>query len=187
MFDSLVDATTGTIRWQQRLGGNFSASPLAADGRIYFLDEDGKTTVIKPGREFKELAMKQPIKWDEAAWLKDQDFIKAMIHREIDVDLFGVAAAYQNLAKRDPQLQFALTQFPEAVQLLELSRQSTARRASANPESRNAPSGENTSAARPGPRRLPGARAGWSCSRRRCRNAHGPLRRSRSGAGTGRR
>ena len=53
------------------------------------------------------------------------EFIKAMIRREIDVDLFGVATAYQNLAKRDPQLQFALTLFPEAQQLLELSRQST--------------------------------------------------------------
>jgi carboxyl-terminal processing protease len=80
--------------------------------------------------EFKELAMKQPIKWDEAAWQKDQDFIKAMIRREIDVDLFGVANAYLNLAKRDPQMQFALAQFPEAQQLLELSKQSTSRRAS---------------------------------------------------------
>ena len=81
--------------------------------------------------EFKELAMKSPIKWDEAAWQKDQDFIKAMIRREIDVDLFGVATAYLNLAKRDPQLQFALTQFGEAQQLLEMSRQATtARRAS---------------------------------------------------------
>ena len=81
--------------------------------------------------EFKELAMKEPIKWDEAAWNKDQDFIRAMIHREIDVDVFGVAAAYRNLARRDPQLQFALMQFGEAQQLLEMSRQSTtARRAS---------------------------------------------------------
>ena len=80
--------------------------------------------------EFKELAMKEPIKWDEAAWEKDQAFIKAMIRREIDVDLFGIAASYLNLAKRDPQLQFALTQFAEAQQLLEMSRQSTtARRA----------------------------------------------------------
>jgi carboxyl-terminal processing protease len=81
--------------------------------------------------EFKELAMKEPIKWDEAAWQKDQDFIRAMIRKEIDTDLFGVASAYLNLAKRDPQLQFAMTQFGEAQELLELSRQSsTARRAS---------------------------------------------------------
>ena len=53
-----------------------------------------------------------------------------MIHREIDVDLFGVAAAYKNLAKHDPQLQYALMQFPEAQQLLELSRKTPGRRAS---------------------------------------------------------
>ena len=52
----VVDATTGAIHWQQRLGGNFSASPVFADGRIYFLGEDGVATVIAPGREFKRLA-----------------------------------------------------------------------------------------------------------------------------------
>ena len=79
--------------------------------------------------EFKSLAQKTPVKWDEAAWNQDIEFIKAMIQREIDVDLFGVATAYKNLARRDPQLQFALTQFPEAQQLLELSRKTPARRA----------------------------------------------------------
>ena len=44
-----------------------------------------------------------------------------MIRYEIDLDLFGVDAARTNLAKSDPQLQFALTLFPEAEQLLELS------------------------------------------------------------------
>jgi carboxyl-terminal processing protease len=80
--------------------------------------------------EFKELAKKSPVKWDEAAWTKDIEFIKAMIRREIDVDLFGMATAYLNMAKRDPQLQFAITQFGEAQQLLDMSRQSTSRRAS---------------------------------------------------------
>jgi carboxyl-terminal processing protease len=78
--------------------------------------------------EFKALAQKSPIKWDEAAWQKDIEFIKAMLQREIDVDLFGVSTAYKNLAKRDPQLQFALTQFPDAQQLLEMSK-APARRA----------------------------------------------------------
>jgi hypothetical protein len=80
--------------------------------------------------EFKELAKKSPVKWDEAAWEKDLEFTRAMIRREIDVDLFGMATAYLNLAKRDPQLQFAIAQFAEAQQLLDMSRQSTARRAS---------------------------------------------------------
>jgi outer membrane protein assembly factor BamB len=51
-----LDAKTGSIHWQQRLGGNFSASPVFADGRIYFLSEEGVTTVIAPGKEFRRLA-----------------------------------------------------------------------------------------------------------------------------------
>ena len=52
-----LDARTGTILWQQRLGGNYSASPVAADGRIYFLAEEGVATVIAPGKEFRRLAV----------------------------------------------------------------------------------------------------------------------------------
>jgi outer membrane protein assembly factor BamB len=56
---SCLDATTGETRWQQRLDGNFSASPVFADGRIYFLSEDGVATVILPGKEFRKLATNQ--------------------------------------------------------------------------------------------------------------------------------
>ena len=51
-----VDAKTGETIWQERLGGNFSASLLLADGRIYMLDEDGRCLVIAPGKEYKLLA-----------------------------------------------------------------------------------------------------------------------------------
>ena len=54
-----VDARTGTIHWQQRLEGNFSASPVYADGRIYFLSEEGVTTAIEPATTFKRLAVSQ--------------------------------------------------------------------------------------------------------------------------------
>jgi outer membrane protein assembly factor BamB len=53
---SCVDAKTGEMRFQQRLAGNFSASPVFADGRIYVLSEEGVTTVFAPGRQFKVLA-----------------------------------------------------------------------------------------------------------------------------------
>ena len=53
---SCLDARTGTVIWQQRLGGTYSASPVFADGRIYFLAEQGVTTVIAPGKEFRRLA-----------------------------------------------------------------------------------------------------------------------------------
>jgi outer membrane protein assembly factor BamB len=53
---SCLDAATGGTRWVERLGGEYSASPVFADGRIYFQSEDGVTTVIAPGRAFHRLA-----------------------------------------------------------------------------------------------------------------------------------
>ena len=53
---SCLDATTGEQYWQERVLGNYSASPVYADGRIYFLSEEGVTTVIAPGKEFRSLA-----------------------------------------------------------------------------------------------------------------------------------
>ena len=41
-----VNARTGEIHWSERLSGAFSASPVYADGRIYFLSEKGETVVI---------------------------------------------------------------------------------------------------------------------------------------------
>jgi hypothetical protein len=43
-----------------------------------------------------------------------------MIRFEIDVDLFGIEVARRNLARQDPQLQYALTLFPEAEALMRL-------------------------------------------------------------------
>lgn len=53
---SCVEAKTGEVVWTARVGGNFSASPLAAGGRIYLFSEEGKTTVIEAGRSYKVLA-----------------------------------------------------------------------------------------------------------------------------------
>jgi outer membrane protein assembly factor BamB len=55
-----LKADTGELVWQERVGGNFSASPVAAAGRIYFLGDNGETTVIAAGPEFKVLA-KNPL------------------------------------------------------------------------------------------------------------------------------
>ena len=53
---SCLDVATGKIHWQQRVPGNYSASPVFADNRIYFLSEEGVATVIAPGKEFRRLA-----------------------------------------------------------------------------------------------------------------------------------
>jgi outer membrane protein assembly factor BamB len=54
-----LDAASGAQVWQHRFGGNFSASPIAADGKIYFTSREGVTTVIRPGRPYDELARNQ--------------------------------------------------------------------------------------------------------------------------------
>ena len=54
-----IDAKTGEELWRARLGGNYSASPIYADGRIYFLSEEGESIVIAPGRQLKHLATNQ--------------------------------------------------------------------------------------------------------------------------------
>ena len=46
-----LDARTGAAVWTRRLGGDFSSSPLYADGRIYVGNRDGDTFVIDPGAE----------------------------------------------------------------------------------------------------------------------------------------
>jgi outer membrane protein assembly factor BamB len=42
--------------FQERVGGVFSASPVAADGKIYFLSENGETIVLAAGRTPRVLA-----------------------------------------------------------------------------------------------------------------------------------
>jgi len=53
---SCVEAKTGQLVWTSRLDGSYSASPVSAEGRIYFVSEEGKATVIEAGREFKVIA-----------------------------------------------------------------------------------------------------------------------------------
>jgi outer membrane protein assembly factor BamB len=51
-----LDAKTGEEVWHARVPDSYSASPIAAEGRVYFFSEDGRTTVIEAGRTFKVLA-----------------------------------------------------------------------------------------------------------------------------------
>lgn len=51
-----ADAKTGKVHWNERLGGGFSASPVYADGKIYFQNEEGVGCVLKAGKTFDLLA-----------------------------------------------------------------------------------------------------------------------------------
>jgi outer membrane protein assembly factor BamB len=51
------DGGSGKIVWTARLRGTrFTASPIAANGLVYFLNEAGETSVLEPGPTFKLLA-----------------------------------------------------------------------------------------------------------------------------------
>jgi outer membrane protein assembly factor BamB len=55
------DARTGERFYRARVGGggSFCASPIAADGRLYFSNEDGDVIVVRAGRTYEELAKNQ--------------------------------------------------------------------------------------------------------------------------------
>ncbi|MCX7871986.1 MAG: PQQ-binding-like beta-propeller repeat protein [Verrucomicrobiae bacterium] len=56
---SCLDSKTGQERWRERIGGNYSASPIFADGKIYFFSEEGKTTVISASDKFEVIGTNQ--------------------------------------------------------------------------------------------------------------------------------
>ena len=78
-----VNAKTGAPIWTKRISGNFAASPLFADGKLYFSSQEGKTTVVRPGREYDEITvnsldgqlMASPAVLDESLLLRSQSHL----------------------------------------------------------------------------------------------------------------
>ena len=56
---SCLDARSGAVHWTQRLPGSYSASPVFAEGRVYYFAQDGKTTVTRAGKQYERLAENQ--------------------------------------------------------------------------------------------------------------------------------
>ena len=76
------DALTGKLHWNQRLGKHHSASPVCADGRLYFTDDDGNTFVVKAATKF-EVIEKNPIGeacYASPAFSKGQIFLRGSKH-----------------------------------------------------------------------------------------------------------
>lgn len=55
-FLTCLDAATGQTIWTERIGGKYAASPIYADGRLYFFSQTGTALVLKPGRSCEVLA-----------------------------------------------------------------------------------------------------------------------------------
>lgn len=54
-----ADAKTGARLFQGRTGNLYSAAPIAGDGKVYFVSENGETVVLKASREFEILSRNQ--------------------------------------------------------------------------------------------------------------------------------
>lgn len=75
---TVMEAATGKPVWQKRLGGEFSASPILADGRIYVSNQTGDTFVLSASDPYDMLAtntlddgcMASPAVFDGAVYLR---------------------------------------------------------------------------------------------------------------------
>jgi outer membrane protein assembly factor BamB len=81
-FASCFEARTGKRLWMERLGPHHSASPVAAEGRLYFVDGEGTTHVVKAGPAF-ELVARNPLGEEccaSPAISRGQIFIRTLHH-----------------------------------------------------------------------------------------------------------
>jgi len=53
---SCLDAVSGELVWQERLPGDYWASPLLANGHIYCFSKSGQVSVLRAGRRFQRVS-----------------------------------------------------------------------------------------------------------------------------------
>src|SRR5690606_24056490 len=91
-----IDLETGKVVWRGRIGGlRYQASPVIADGKVYYLSLEGLCTVTQEGREFNVLSQNTipgdfyatPAVSDGAIFLRDRARVYAI------ASLTGDAAA----------------------------------------------------------------------------------------------
>lgn len=83
------EALSGKLVWSERLGGNYSASPLATRDRLYCFSESGNAVVIAADRTFRRLAdnpldtgcMASPAAAGEALWVRTQTHLYRLEER----------------------------------------------------------------------------------------------------------
>jgi outer membrane protein assembly factor BamB len=86
---SAYNALTGERIYQERLPSTFSASPIAADGKLYLSSEDGDVFVVKAGPKFELLStnamgqalMATPAISDGMIILRSQGYVYAVAER----------------------------------------------------------------------------------------------------------
>ena len=76
------DAKTGKQHYRQRIpdASSFTSSPWAADGKIYCLDQDGRTSVLQAGPELKVLGANKlnDVFWSSVAVAKGEILLRGV-------------------------------------------------------------------------------------------------------------
>jgi outer membrane protein assembly factor BamB len=79
---SCYDAKTGKQHYKERMSGakGFTASPWAANGKVFCLDEDGQTFVLKAGPKFETLGKNKldDMFWSSAAIVEDKLLLRGV-------------------------------------------------------------------------------------------------------------
>jgi len=88
-----VDPLTGEMRWQEKLPGNFYASPLLVGGKLYCLSRDGEMFVAEVGAEFKLLATSDLKPGEEVTWV---DATPAVAHSSLYVRIGARTDCYRD-------------------------------------------------------------------------------------------
>jgi glucose dehydrogenase len=93
-YVTCIEAATGDVVWTEGIGGRYAASPIYADGRLYFFNQQGTTTVLKPGRTFSVLAtntlangfMASPAVADNAFILRTKTHLYRIASQQVEAE-----------------------------------------------------------------------------------------------------
>lgn len=77
-----LDAESGSVNWQGKLLGNFYASPLLVDGKLYCLSRNGEMWVVEAGDSFNVLRTSSLNPPDDVTWT---DATPAVAHNRLYV------------------------------------------------------------------------------------------------------
>jgi carboxyl-terminal processing protease len=125
-FGRLLNARQAFANFAQRFSAEGDTRIVLEGAKARRMVKRGFVVDDAMVNEFREFIKGERVKMDETAFTQDVEFIRAMIRYEIDMALFGMEEARRNLSSKDPQVQYALSLFPEAEKLTETARLRTA-------------------------------------------------------------
>jgi carboxyl-terminal processing protease len=122
-FSRLLMQRGAFIGFAEKFTKKGDTRPASASAATYVV-ASGWDVTDEMVAAFRSYLIAQKVRVDEAALKADEPFIRAMIHYEVNNDLFSFEEARRNLSKVDPQILAALGYFEESRNLLVTTRAS---------------------------------------------------------------